>query len=302
MPSYSSENVCIVCINVAFANAAALQNALNCNIAIQLPEKKGYGKYLTKEPYNIEKIPDSPHYIFAGSGILTRIDLSRLEGRKTVIISDSHYLQETSKIDALIEKYKIEVFCMADLWQYCKFPKKMYIHPFVDFDYMDFSHIKKRDKFTICHSPYHKVETNQKGSREIEQAVKKLKYVTALDYECITDKTWRQTLDIKASCHFFIDQISEGNHFPQMGYKGGLGKSGLEAMLLGCLTFCGGDKIVSDVPAAPFIQVDNESLCKKLLHYKENPFSAQTIQGKQLSWAKKYTNNKYVAKKILDEL
>ena len=73
-------------------------------------------------------------------------------------------------------------------------------------------------------------------------------------------------------------------------------------MLLGCLTFCGGDKITSDVPPAPFVQVDEKTLFKKLLYYKENPIVTNNLIDKQQRWAKKYTDSKYVAQKILADL
>ena len=293
----TNDNICIICINVAFANAAALQNALDCNIVIEQGEAKGYGKVLTKEPHNINNIPEADHYIFAGSGIMPRIDVSSLKGRKTVILSDSHYLQDTEQIDSIIEKENIEVFCMADLWEFCKFEKRMYIHPFLDFNI----EIKKSYKFSICHSPYAKVTTNQKGSKQIEIASEMLKNAYPLDYICITDKTWAETLRIKSDSHFFVDQLSKGNHYSNSGYKGGLGKSGLEAMLLKCLTFCGGEKVKSDLEPAPFIVVeDGLDLFEQMLYYKENEDQAQSIIEAQYKWAKENTNAEFVAQRILE--
>jgi hypothetical protein len=292
-----NENICIVCINVAFANASALQNALNCNIVIEKTEPKGYGKFLTKQPHNINNIPKADHYIFAGSGIMTRIDISSLKGRKTVILSDSHYLQDTEQIDSIIEKENIEVFCMADLWEFCKFEKRMYIHPFLDFNL----EIIKSSNFSICHSPYSKINTNQKGSLNIERAVSKLKLTYPLDYICITDNTWEETLKIKSTAHYFIDQLSQGNHYSHLGYKGGVGKSGLEAMLLGCLTFCGGVKVDSDLEPAPFIKVNNENdLYEKMIYYKKNETLAKEIINRQYNWAIENTNAKVIAERILE--
>jgi len=296
MDGVDGNNICIVCINVAFANAGALQNALDCQIAIQQAEKKGYGSMLTRAPVGIKNLPKVDHYIFAGSGILQRIDVSILKGRKTVIISDSHYLQNTKEIDDIIEKNNIEVFCMADLWKFCKFDKRMYIHPFLDIP----NTIKKNDIFTVCHSPYHKVETNQKGSVQIGLAVERLHEVNPLVYRLIIDKTWKQTLDIKAASHFFIDQISFGNHYSSMGYEGGLGKSGLEGMLLKCLTFCSGSYVNSDIPHAPYVLVRNEhDLLEKMEYYICREKEREKLIDMQYAWSKKYTNHIEVAKRIL---
>ncbi len=111
----SNENTCIICIDIAFANAAGLQNELDCNIVIEKADKKGYAKLLTKQPFfGLNNIPESDHYIFAGSGVMTRIDVASLSGRKSVIISDSHYLRETNIIDNIIVRNNIEVHCMID--------------------------------------------------------------------------------------------------------------------------------------------------------------------------------------------
>ena len=291
-----SKNICIVCINVAFANASALQNVLDCEIAYELNEPKGYGKLLTKEPHNINNIPKCEHYIFAGSGILSRIDVTKLQGRKTVLITDSHYLEDTKIIDKIIEDNNIEVFCMADLWKFCKFEKKLFIHPFKKIDI----EIQKNTNFTICHSPYIKYNTNQKGSIQIQKAIDRFKKHYECVYDCVIDKTWADSLKIKAKSHFFIDQISVGNHYKQINYVGGIGKSGLEAMLLKSLTFTSGEKISSNIEVAPYIKVNSQDeLYDKLLYYKKNTKIAKEIVERQYRWAIKYTNPNYLANEII---
>lgn len=297
MLNVDGDNICIVCINVAFANAGALQNALDCHIVIQQTEAKGFDKLLTRTPLGINSIPDVDHYIFAGSGILSRIDVPKLNGRKTVIISDSHYLQNTREIDEIIQMHNIEVFCMADLWKFCKFEKKMYVHPFIPIS----TPIKKNKVFTICHSPYHKVKTNQKGSKEIEAAVNQLKKGQELEYSCIKDSTWEETLAIKAGAHFFVDQLSLDNHYAYLGYEGGLGKSGLEGMLLKCLTFCGGKPFDSDIPAPPYVVTNRSNdLLEKMTYYIQHRNAAESRIKRQYDWSIKHTNHIEVAKRILE--
>jgi len=271
---------------------------LDCHIAVQQVDKKGYSSMLTRAFVGIKNIPKVDHYIFAGSGILKRIDVSSLKGRKTVILSDSHYLQDTREIDAIIEKNNIEVFCMADLWKFCKFEKRMYVHPFLNI----INSVRKNETFTVCHSPYRKIETNQKGSSQIASAVNKLRNETdsKLKYLCIKDKTWDETMLMKASSHFFVDQISLGNHYSSLGYEGGLGKSGLEGMLLKCLTFCSGTPFESDIPAAPYVSIcDGDELFLKMYHYFTNKKERDELIKKQYDWAVKHTNPIEVAKRII---
>jgi hypothetical protein len=187
-------DICIVCINVAFGNAAALQNTLNCNIAVEKQESKGYAKCLTKTPYSLNNIPSAEHYIFVGSGVVTRVDTSKLHGRKTIIITDSHYLRQTSDIDKIIERDRMEVFCMSDLWQFCKFDKKMYIHPFLKMDIP----IQKSDTLTICHSPYSEHKKALKGTNNIAKAISLVKTKYKFNTEFIIGKTWSECLKIKS--------------------------------------------------------------------------------------------------------
>ena len=230
--------ICIVCINPAFANAGGLQKALDCNIVAEKLEFKGFHKQCSKPVGSINNIPEASHYIFAGSGILLRIDVSKLRGRKSVIISDSHYLENTAEIDEIIEKYSIEVSCMIDLWDNCKHDKRAYFHPFEELN----TNIEKSDNIIVCHSPSVKLATNNKGSIEIERAVSNA--LKGLEqYLCISDETWAGTIKKKASAHIFVDQLTLGNHYNHKGYEGGIGKSGLEGMLLKCLTISSGNPI-----------------------------------------------------------
>lgn len=293
-----SSKICIVSIDAAFANASAIQRYLNCEIALQHIDVKGFHAMLTKTPYGLKNIPKAEHYIFAGSGVLTRVDIDKLNGRKTVIISDSHYLRQKKDIDQIIKDHNIEVFCMADLWEFCDFEKKVFVHPMPRFHL----NTDKANTFTICHSPYKKVNTNQKGSAQIGSRCRAFLESNEIKgtYIEVVDKTWGETLLIKSKSHFFIDQISYKNHLIDFDYKGGIGKSGLEAMLLKCLTFSSGDKIESDIEEFPFIQVWGEGdLQEKLkFYYNEKEFSKKVIE-EQYQWAKKYTDLEFVTNRLI---
>ena len=81
---------------------------------------------------------------------------------------------------------------------------------------------------------------------------------------------------------------------------GGIGKSGLEAMLLKSLTFTSGEKISSNIEVAPYIKVNSQDeLYDKLLYYKKNTKIAKEIVERQYRWAIKYTNPNYLANEII---
>lgn len=290
-------NVCIVAINEAFANAGTLQKTLKCNIAVEHTESKGFGKLCTKTPFSLDDIPEAEHYIFAGSGVLLKIDVDKLKGRKSVIISDSYYLTHTKEIDEIIERNNIEVHCMLDLWKFCKFPKKAYFQPF------DKLKIEvRKDRFpTASHSPFSQSKCIVKGTDEIKKAIEYVKEIHPIDFTVILDETWKRSLEIKSQSHFFIDQLSNGKHNATIEYQGGIGKSGLEAMLLKCLTFSSGEAFDTDIPRPPYIGVcDTNELHDKLVYFIKHPIELEQTIQKQYAWAKKYTNPKYVTEKILN--
>lgn len=290
------EDICIICINPAFGNAGALQRAIGCNIVAQSLEFKGFHKNCTKPIKGFQNIPKAKHYIFAGSGVMLRIDISKLTGRKSVIISDSHYLEHTEEIDQIIEENHIEVSCMLDLWYLCKHEKRAYFQPF---EQIKLSKVKNK-KLTICHSPSVKVLTNQKGSAQIKSAVDRAIGKKDIHYECITTDTWSGSMEKKAKSHIFIDQLVISNHYQHKGYAGGIGKSGLEAMLLKCLTISCGTPIDTDVPAPPYVVANTvDELAQKLKYYIENKNERKLVITKQYEWAKKYTSLKNVAKRLL---
>jgi hypothetical protein len=297
----NGDDICIVCINPAFANAATLQKALDCKIVAEKPEPKGFHKICTKPVGNIANIPEAKHYIFAGSGILLRIDASKLKGRKSVIISDSHYLEYTDEIDKIIEDNDMEVSCMIDLWDVCKHEKRAYFQPFEQFDVDN----TKSDTLTVCHSPSVKVKTNQKGSAQIESVVKDIQSenrVGDIEYVCITNETWSGTIKRKASAQIFVDQLVMKNHYDSKGYRGGIGKSGLEGMLLKCLTISSGNPIETDVPAPPYVVANSSGeLYMKMCYYLESPNVRSRMIERQYEWAKKYTSLENVAQRILKD-
>jgi hypothetical protein len=289
-----NEKICIICINVAFGNAAALQNVLDCDIVIEKQEPKGYGTHLTKQPIGINNIPKADHYIFVGSGIMTRIDTYSLKGRKTVLITDSHYLRETDLINSIIEEQGIEVFCMADLWDFCKFPKKMYVHPFVAIDLP----AKKHSVLTISHSPFSENKKILKGTAGIELALGSID--VNHNYDCIVNSSWEDSLLRKSTSHLFIDQLCVNTHLDERKYKGGIGKSGLEAMLLKCLTISSGHPFDSDIPKPPYVTANTvKELTEKLTLYSKNKELRERVVSNQYEWAKKYTDPKLVAQRII---
>lgn len=294
----SNKKVCIVSISAAFANAGTLQQYLDCDIALQHTDLKGFHGMLTKTPYGLGSVPEADHYIFAGAGVLLRTDVAKLKGKKTVIITDSHYLSHTEEIDKIISDNDISVHCMIDLWEYCDAPNKTeYFQPFNDLG-VD---IVKNEKLTVAHSPFSEYKMILKGTKYIKEALSTVQENNDIETDFIIDVSWRESILRKVKCQFFVDQLVLETHGGDLSYSGGVGKSGIEAMLLKCLVFSSGKSIDTGIPKPPYVEVNSvDELIEKLTHYIKNPLERDEKIEAQYQWAKKYTNVKYVVEKLLN--
>ena len=284
--------VCVISIDPTFGNGPSVVNALaekvDVEAVFQRKDKKGMWKNC-KAKYGFECIPtDADLYIVIGGGTLQRV-AHRIVGKKVkLIITDTRYRSATIKIDDLIEKLNAEVFCMPDLWHLCKFEKKAFYQPF------NISKIKirKRNPVFLCHSPYSDAKSKRKGTEEIIEVFKKMQDKYGISYRIIKGLQWRKCLKIKARAHIFVDQYIHGE------YIGGVGKSGLESMLLKCLTISSGRPVKTDIPDPPVVWC-NERLGRVINRYILKKEKRNETIEKQYEWAKKYTSFDFVASRLL---
>jgi len=89
----------------------------------------------------------------------------------------------------------------------------------------------------VAHSPCTKAKRLQKGSDEIEAVIVEVMSDCDFAYRCITDLPFQKCMEEKARAHIFIDKLMTVDRTCQR-LRFGLGKSGLEAMALGCMTLC----------------------------------------------------------------
>jgi len=282
--------VCVISIDPTFGNAASLVNALKEKTSVTaIFQKKDFKKMWTfcDAEYGYENIPKAKHYIVVGSGALQRV-VNRIEGRVTVIITDTRYRSATQKIDQIIEKLNAKVFCMPDLWHLCKFEKRAFYHPFE----IGTVKIRKRGQIILCHSPFSDIKSKAKGTVEITKVFEEMKQKYNVSYRIIKGVRWNECLKIKSRCHIFVDQYIHGE------YIGGVGKSGLEAMLLKCLTISSGKPVETDIPSPPVVWC-NEKLDETVEKYILDAEARNNIIAEQYMWAKKYTSFDFVASRLM---
>jgi len=211
--------------------------------------------------------------------------------RVTVILTDSSFMAEHERINAMIAEF--EVFATNCKMQYREgFPTKVYYQPFelsVD--------IVKNKKVTACHSPFATSSKKSKGTETIISTFNEI----GVDYDLITGVKWEECIERKSRCDIFVDQIEHvaGDKGIPENWIGGIGKSGLEAMLLNCAVISRMNAKDYDIPAPPIILCDKDNFKEKLIFYINNESERNNIINKQRLWADKYLSPDFCAKRIL---
>ena len=78
-----------------------------------------------------------------------------------------------------------------------------------------------------------------------------------------------------------------------------LGKSGLEAMHLGCLTITYGKGYDTEIPAPPVAWCVKDSFREVLEYYIKNEKERIELAAKQKEWALKYASYDFAAQNVL---
>ncbi len=212
--------------------------------------------------------------------------------RVVIILTDSVYMSDYKKYN--IQFSNFDVFANNCKMQYREgLPTKVYYQPF-DLDGYNYS---KREKLTLGHSPFGSTRKDAKGTEQIGEIFKQSK----CDYDIIQGLEWVDCMVRKSKCHIFVDQISHitGALLPD-DWMGGIGKSGLEAMLLKCLVITRMNKVDYDIPAPPVVLCNEDNIKEILAYYIKNKKERELIIKQQYEWAKKYLNPDFCAKRILD--
>jgi len=243
----------------------------------------------------LENLPnESNGIIIVGAGMYKRLQQylsTSSHDSITIIITDSWFMHES---DFFNDKFKdYNVFATS-----CKmpfrsgYPTKEYYQPF---DLSDIEIVKNRT-LTLSHSPFTQSKFLQKGTDYIINATKNY------NFDLITGVSWDESINRKAKSHIFIDQIDYDNpyHKGEIEWDGGIGRSGLEAMLLDCLVISRGKFTGIDIPAPPIVWCDKNSLGDILKHYAYSIEERNKVISLQKEWALKYLNSEYQAKRILN--
>jgi len=177
------------------------------------------------------------HFLIGASSlkILDAIGCQPLEDA-TIWYTDSPYLRQSEIYDKEAVAYGIKkIFAMPDLIHLAPEGTRPLLHPVVMANFLNEN--RGNEKRIIAHSPRDNVKRQQKGSEEIEKAILSVMKSYDFEYRCIMHVSNRECLEKKAQSHIFIDKVVTIDETCKR-LRFGLGKSGLEAMSLGCVTMC----------------------------------------------------------------
>ena len=216
--------------------------------------------------------------------------------RVIIILTDSIFMRDSVELN---EKFKnFDVFATNCKMQYrVGFPTKVYYQPF---DLSAYKHDKNK-KLTLGHSPFCNERMHDKGTDQILEIFKR----SGCDYDVVSGQTpWADCMVRKSKCHIFVDQISHARGFWNTpdDWMGGIGKSGLEAMLLGCLVITRLNKVDYDIPAPPVVVCNKENIEELLTYYINISSARNSVITQQYQWAEKYLDPDFCAKRILYEV
>lgn len=231
--------------------------------------------------------------IIVGCGAFDK--MKRKPKRATVIVTDGGFMRNSAYYNSAFKNYK--VFCHPCKIQFATVPAKECYQPLGS---LEFIKVSKNKELTVGHSPFSEVNARWKGTAQIIKTV--LEFVTQnptyISFDLITNIKWIECLERKSKCHIFVDQI---DHFDgdKFGWRGGIGKSGLEAMLLDCLVICRGWHEGLNIPHPPIAWCTKETFRDTLDFYIHNPIERRLKIEAQKEWALKYLSYEFGAKNII---
>jgi len=269
--------IAIIAHTAAYGNAAVLAEGMRsfASVETMFPMSDVKGMYPAKVS---NRLPEADHYIVVGAVSLSHLPKKYWSKGVTVILTDSTYMNNPQKYNPVFRANSFRVWAMPDLAAKAE-TDNIYYQPFI------MPEVDKRKTDLICHSPYCEEKMKQKGTTLITAICSK----NNLPVTVIIGKKWKESIDIKARHLYFVDQL----------YRG-IGKSGLEAMLLDCAVITGVKPECNYLP--PVVWSDAKNFEQDLLTLIFDKKLTKEVINKQRIWALKNLDAKFVAQRILKDV
>ena len=254
--------------------------------------------YQQKPKLCLDLLKKSKRIIIFGTISLDNIKVPSFKDKEIIlIISDSRFFKKKEGINKfLLNNSYIKILIMPDKLPFLD--KRIEYKPY--FQHLSIPPFEKLDKFedlTFSHSPGAKYSSDLKGSKFIKKTLSDQNLII------IHNKKWQECVEIKKKTHIFIDQmIMNSNAERKFGFKGGVGKSGLEAMLVKNVLITSSPPLITEpfFENPPSININPNKLRETVEDFIDNPDKIKTISNKQYEWAKKHTSLDFVKNNILN--
>ena len=246
------------------------------------------------------------HLIIIGMRGLKRYKKLKEKNFKSVavIFSDTNFCRHYKWCNEYTIKNNIKVYAMPDLNDYCL---QKFIPVYHTITLPDIEIVKPDDRIVICHSPGKKAEYNIKGTREIGIVINELSKKYNIKYLMLQNLSWENCIKAKSTAHIFIDQLTKNNPFidqerfgGEIKYKGALGKSGIEGMLLKCCTITTMDfhETAPFFPFPPVVLTDYFNFKADLEILINDVNYRNELIEKQYKWVEKYCSSEFVSMNV----
>jgi hypothetical protein len=253
---------------------------------------------------NTEKIKSNTDITIIGYLALQKI-LKRIERgdfkRVNLILSDSRSCKYYKEWNEFVPKNNnIHLYLMPDIIPYCSIEYK----PIYQYMKIHESLIlpKQTDRLLITHSPRGNPKFIKKGTPAIIKIIEDLQKKYDFEFKLITNLSMDDALKEKSRAHIHIDQLIYGNEEAKQTrfdetllYAGGLGKSGIEGMLLNCCVITSGIPPITapHFPPPPITWTSYNTFYEDL----ENLIISEKLRNKHIrkqnKWLLKYHTRKF---------
>jgi hypothetical protein len=126
------------------------------------------------------------------------------------------------------------------------------------YDFSQFPDINRKLPIKICHAP---TNPKVKSTKLINEVVNRLEKEYGIEHITIHDVSWKDALELKASCHITIDQFRLGTY----------ASSAIESMYLKHTVVSRISPFVMSMhPDLPIIHADGDSLYEELVYLIEH--------------------------------
>jgi len=195
-----------------------------------------------------------------------------------ILLTDSHLLRDPPEARRKIAEAGLRSLAMPDKMPYAPEGARPWWPPTA----LSMSAAKApMPPCIVCHSPGKRSREEQKGTAIIEEAIHSVRPTVAVSYLPLRGLSHADALEARRSAHVFIDQVPEPMPVEdgRPPWRGGLGKSGLEALAAGCAVVSSGDAL-----PPPVIHADRADLAETLARLVLDPAAVAEAGAAGRQW------------------